>query len=142
MPWRASFLSWLLILGLAVANGGLREAVLIPALGPSAGLILSGILLSCVIALVAYVLVRTTDRLTIPQGLRLGFFWLSLTLIFELGFGRLVQHKSWSELGDAYTFEGGNLWPVVLLVTLLAPAVAAWLRARSEQDTRRRRTLR
>ena len=93
MPWRACFLSWLLILGLAIANGGLREAVLIPTLGPSAGLVLSGILLSSLIALVAYVLVRTAGRLTVPQGLRLGLFWLSLTLIFELGFGRLVQHR-------------------------------------------------
>ena len=28
------------------------------------------------------------------------------------------------ELLDAYTFEGGNIWPLVLLATLLAPRLA------------------
>ena len=60
-----------------------------------------------------------------------GVFWLFLTLVFEFGFGRLVQHKSWSEVLDAYTSEGGNIWPVVLLVTLLAPYIAAVVRSRS-----------
>ena len=39
-----SFLAWLVILCLAVANGALREAILIPSLGKSSGLILSGVL--------------------------------------------------------------------------------------------------
>ena len=42
----------------------------------------------------------------------------------------LVQHKAWADLFSAYTFQGGNLWPLVLAVTLLAPWVAARLRGR------------
>jgi hypothetical protein len=39
----------------------------------------------------------------------------------------LVQHKTWEELWAAYTFADGNLWPLVLVVVLLAPPVmAAW----------------
>jgi len=127
-----SLLAWLLILGFAVANGALREAVLIPSLGKSTGLVLSGILLSLVIAFVAHAFVRLGKGVTPPQGMRVGVLWLFLTLIFELGFGRLAQHKSWSELLDAYTFKDGNLWPVVLLAVLVAPYVAALLRARSK----------
>ena len=127
-----SVLAWLLILCLAVANGALREAVLIPSLGRSFGLVLSGVLLlSLLIALVAYAFVRSRTRLSPAQGMFVGVFWLFLTLVFEFGFGRLVQHKSWSELLDAYTFNGGNIWPVVLLVTLLAPYIAAVVRSRS-----------
>jgi hypothetical protein len=138
MPLLGSILTWLLILALAIANGTLRETVLIPALGRTAGLFLSGILLSCLIALVAYAFVRTCQPLTAAQGLLLGAIWLCLTVVFEFGFGSLVQHKSWGEMMDAYTFEDGNIWPVVLLVTFLAPAVAAWLRGRSMQGTRKR----
>ena len=126
-----SVLAWLLILCLAVANGALREAVLIPSLGRSFGLVLSGVLLSLLIAVVAYAFARSRTRLSPAQGMFVGVFWLFLTLVFEFGFGRLVQHKSWSELLDAYTFNGGNIWPVVLLVTLLAPYIAAVVRSRS-----------
>ena len=126
-----SLLAWLLILCLAVANGALREAVLIPSLGRSFGLVLSGVMLSLLIALVAYAFVRSRTRHSPAQGMFVGVFWLFLTLVFEFGFGRLVQHKSWSELLDAYTFNGGNIWPVVLLVTLLAPYIAAVVRSRS-----------
>ena len=58
MPLLKPILAWLVILGLAIANGTLREALLIPALGESGGLILSGLLLCLLVALVAYGLVR------------------------------------------------------------------------------------
>ncbi len=124
-----ALLAWLLILVLAIANGIFREAVLIPALGRTGGLIASGLLLSALIALVAYGLVRLT-RATPAQGMRIGTGWLALTLAFEFAFGRYVQHKAWTELLQAYTFQDGNLWPLVLAVTLLAPPAAAKLRVR------------
>ena len=124
-----SLLAWLVILGLAIANGILREEILIPALGKPGGLILSGVLLSMLIVLVAYVLVRYSRDLAASKGLQIGVLWLSLTLAFEFSFGRYVQHKSWAELLDAYAFKEGNIWPVVLVVTLLAPYLALRLRA-------------
>ena len=126
-----SLLAWLLILCLAVANGALREGVLIPSFGKSGGLILSGVLLSSLVALVAYAFVRLQEGITVSQGLSIGVLWLCLTLVFEFGFGRYVQHKPWAELLDAYTFKDGNIWPVVLFVTLLAPYLAALLHAKS-----------
>ncbi len=129
-----SLLAWLIILGLAVANGALREAVLIPALGKPSGLVLSGVLLSSLVALVAYGLVRVKQDVTVSQGLLIGILWLSLTLTFEFTFGRYVAHQSWAELLDAYTFKDGNIWPVVLVVTLLAPTAAALFHARSRRE--------
>lgn len=117
---------WLAILVLAVANGALREAVLIPKLGSAPGLILSGILLSGLVLGVAY--------LSLPwlhaQGRELifiGLGWLVATLIFEFSFG-LLQGKPLSEILDAYTFNGGNIWPLVLLIVALAPWLAGTLR--------------
>lgn len=124
MPLTRALAAWLVILTLAIANGALREAVLIPMLGARAGLVSSGIALSLAVLLVAFALARLTPGLTVRQGARIGALWLVLTLAFEFTFGRLVAHKAWSELFAAYTFEGGNLWPVVLLVTLLSPIIA------------------
>ncbi|MDR7308000.1 hypothetical protein [Rhodoferax saidenbachensis] len=126
-----SLLTWLLILCLAVANGALREVVLIPSIGKSLGFILSGALLSVFVAFVAYAFVRFQPGITVSQGFRIGILWVCLTLGFEFSFGRYVQHKSWAELLDAYTFKDGNVWPVVLLITLLAPYFAALFHAKS-----------
>lgn len=125
-----SLAAWFLILCLAIANGALREAVLIPALGKFSGLIISGVLLSAIIALVSYAFVRLQRAVSASQGFKVGILWLCLTLVFEFGVGRYVQHKAWSELLEAYTFKDGNIWPVVLAVTLLAPYFAALLRSR------------
>ncbi|WP_208002189.1 hypothetical protein [Luteimonas yindakuii] len=46
---------WLAILGYAVFNGILREAILIPALGKTAGLLLSGLLLSALVLAITYI---------------------------------------------------------------------------------------
>lgn len=126
-----SLLAWLVILCLAVANGALREVVLIPSIGKSHGYILSGALLSLFVAFVACALVRFQQGITVSQGFRIGILWLCLTLAFEFSFGRYVQHKSWAELLDAYTFKDGNVWPVVLLITLLAPYFAVLFHAKS-----------
>lgn len=123
-------IAWLLILSLAIANGALRETVLIPSLGKSAGLVLSGVLLCLLVLLVAYGFVRFLRVVSVSQGLIIGFFWVLLTLAFEFGFGRYVQHKPWSELWDAYTFSEGNIWPVVLLAILVTPSLTVWLQGR------------
>jgi hypothetical protein len=60
--------------------------------------------------------------------LLIGILWLILTLVFEFGFGHFLQHKTWPQLLKAYTFQEGNLWPLVLIVTTLAPLLAAYLR--------------
>lgn len=118
---------WAVILVLAMLNGALREYALIPGLGTPAGLIASGLLLSVLILAVAFAALPWLNPRGAGQLLAVGLGWLALTLIFEFSFG-LWQGKSWPQLLANYTFENGNLWPVVLLVTALAPWLAAKLR--------------
>jgi hypothetical protein len=117
---------WALILVLAILNGALREAVLLPALGKPWGLTLSGLLLAACIVAVALAFVPRIVRQGGVEPWRIGLRWLVLTLVFEFGFGRLVQGRSWDELLQAYTFADGNLWPLVLVVTAVAPSLAVW----------------
>ncbi|MDO6442367.1 MULTISPECIES: hypothetical protein [unclassified Marinobacter] len=118
---------WASILVLAIANGVLREFVLIPFLGTPAALVLSGLLLSTLIIGVAYLSLPWLQVRRPVQLWAIGLGWLALTLIFEISFG-LWQGKSWPELLAAYTFKGGNVWPVVLVATAVGPYIAAQLR--------------
>lgn len=130
--WLKAATLWLVILVLAILNGILREKMLIPMLGDITGFAVSGIILSCCIFIVAFAAAPWYGRMTSRQWILVGLFWLGLTLAFEFGFGILVQHKSPGTLLAAYTFRGGNLWPVVLTVTFVSPWLAAKLRRRTD----------
>ena len=119
-----ALLVWLSILLLAIANGLLREAVLAPLFGPVLALIASGIVLAALIQLTAFVALPWLGRTSaLVYGL-IGLLWLLTTLIFEFGFG-IVQGHSMAQLFEAYMFKDGNIWPLVLVVTAVAPYVAA-----------------
>ena len=115
---------WLAILCAAIANGAFREVVLIPHLGRTSGLQLSGGLLAALVLAITYLSLPWLGVRRIGPLLGVGRGWLVLTLVFEFAFGRL-QGKSWSALLEAYTFKDGNLWPLVLLVVAAAPWLAA-----------------
>ncbi|MBM7454183.1 hypothetical protein HNR62_000007 [Oceanisphaera litoralis] len=125
-----AFVLWLVILVLAIINGGLREALLMQVFGHSLALPLSGMLLSVLILAVTCLALPWFGRLPARGYAAIGMGWLCLTLVFEFGFGYLIQGKSWPQLVEAYTFRDGNLWPIVLLVVASAPYVAAKIRHR------------
>ncbi len=115
---------WMAILLMAVANGVFREKTLIPRLGKTPGLVLSGLLL-CLLILVVTCFALPWLHLQHPsQAIGIGLGWLALTLAFEFALGRF-QGKSWSSILAAYTCKDGNLWPLVLLLTAAAPYIAA-----------------
>lgn len=118
---------WLLILGLAFSNAALRELVLIPRLGKVQGLTLSGVMLALLVLLVAYGSVPWLGARRASEWIAIGLGWFVLTLAFDLVLG-LLQHKPMHLLFEAYLFKQGNLWSVVLLITAIAPYLAARLR--------------
>jgi len=122
-----ALLVWVGILALAVINGAIREAVIIPVLGLTHAFILSGVLLMSFIVGVTYLVLPWMGVRKTTQLIVIGFGWLCLTLAFEFSFG-LLQGKSLPELLNAYTFNGGNIWPLVLLVTASAPYLSAKFR--------------
>lgn len=118
-------LAWAAILVLAILNGIARETLLVPAIGETAARAASGLVLASLVYLVAYVAIPYIGAVSVAQAWAIGLLWTMMTLVFEFGFG-FAQHKRASELREAYTFRRGNLWPLVLLMTLIAP----WLVAR------------
>jgi len=93
--------------------------------------VLSGALLALVILGVALASIGWLRIHRASSALKTGAFWLLLTLGFEFGFGHFIQGKSWPVLLEAYTFQDGNIWPLVLVVTLFAPLIAWRIRGRS-----------
>jgi hypothetical protein len=118
---------WLLLLVLAVGNGALRESVLLKVLPHTAAFVCSGVLLMAAVVLVSIATIGWLGRLNLSTCLLVGILWLALTIGFEFSFG-LARGRSLSTLLDAYRFRGGDLWPEVLLIIALAPAIGAYCR--------------
>ena len=90
--------------------------------------IVSGVILATCIFVVAWLAVPWWGALAARQWWWIGAFWFALTIVFEFSFGRFAQHKTWAELLEAYTFTGGNIWPLVLVAILISPRLAAGVR--------------
>lgn len=113
--------TWLFLVILAIFNGGLREKVLIPLLGESYALPVSGIFLSVAIFVVTFFVVPFLRIQSSYQAWFIGITWVMLTLVFEFLFGHFFLKVSWERLFNAYDPSSGNLLLVVLLVTLCSP---------------------
>ena len=115
-----AILIWILIIPIAILNGGLREYVLVK-LGNLA-LPLSGIILSLCIFVVAYLLVPKIKNCTKKDYIFFGVMWFILTNLFDLiayinagvGFAGLVQ---------SYNILTGNTWLLVVLTALFSPVI-------------------
>ena len=122
-----SLVIWFALLVLATANGLLREGLLLKILPRKLAFTCSGLTLIAAVLLVCLLTISWLGRSALGQYLLIGMLWLALTLAFEFGFG-LMRGRSLASLLDAYRFKDGNIWPVVLVVIALAPAVAAFAR--------------
>lgn len=119
---------WLLIVIAAILNGGLREIFLTPLLGAQLSLPISGITLSVLVFVITYLSIPFLSDVKSGAYLRIGLFWIILTLSFEYLFGHYVMGKSWNEINQVFDVQNGNLFIVVLFVTALSPWTAAKLK--------------
>jgi hypothetical protein len=122
------FALWCAIIPFAIVNGIVRERVLNGILGLRRARVASGVLLSGIIFGWTVATITWIDWPPLLPYVAMGLVWLILTVAFEFGFGRLVAKRTWPELFAPYRFEGGDLWPVVLVVVTVSPPLAALLR--------------
>lgn len=121
-------LLWAAIIPMAIANGILRDAVLVRSLGQSRARTISGLILSALILAWTILTIPWVPLPGLMQYAGVGLLWLTLTVAFEFIFGRVVAQKSWQELLRAYRFENGDIWPLVLMAVTVSPVAAAALR--------------
>jgi len=108
---------------IAVANGALREAWLVPRFGEHAARQLSTLLLVALLAIYVGTVTRTWPILSGRQAIAVGALWLALTLAFEFALGRFVSGLSWREMIAEYDLTAGRLWALVPLWVAVAPYV-------------------
>jgi hypothetical protein len=118
-----ALLGWLFLLLLAILNGALRQAVLIPRWGERVGHIVSTLLLCALILGATWMVMRWVRPASARDAWLIGGVWLGLTLGFEFLGGHYLFGDSWAELLAAYDVAAGQIWILVLITTLLAPVL-------------------
>ncbi|HEY6830494.1 MAG TPA: hypothetical protein VI259_26795 [Gemmatimonadaceae bacterium] len=117
---------WAIMAVAMTANGITRELLLKRMLDPGNADVLSAILGIALIALITSIGFRAIGAASAMELLALSLALVVATVVFETVLGRVVDHKSWSELLAHYDLLRGELWPLVLLWLALTPFV--WVR--------------
>lgn len=115
-----AFLIWVMIIPIAILNGGFREYVLVK-LGKLA-LPLSGIILSTCIFIVAYLLVPKIKNCVKRDYIFFGVMWFVLTNLFDLS-AYIKEGEGFVGLLQSYNIFTGNTWLLVVLTALFAPMI-------------------
>lgn len=119
-----SMLVWLGIIPLAILNGGLREAILLPTLGTIA-LPISGMLLAAMSFLLTYLCLPRLGVGTRADYIKIGIIWFCATIIFEFALG-FATGEIFADMLAAYNIFTGNLWLLVVIFIGCTP----WLTAK------------
>jgi len=120
-----AFAIWILLLILAILNGGARDMLITPKVGDSAGHIISTIALCVLILLVSYYSIRWINPTKSLDPLIVGLFWVTLTVAFEFLAGHYLFENSWAKLLADYNVMQGRVWILVLVTDFTAPLWAA-----------------
>lgn len=117
---------WVLMAIVAVANGGLRETLIIPRVGEYAGHLLSTALLVTAILLISALYFRGTGIAhTRAELLLVGAGWTILTVGFEFLVGHVEGTPVSVTLGQ-YNVLAGQVWIAVSLTLLCSPLFFGW----------------
>ena len=124
-----AILAWALIIAAESVHGALRRILLDPDTAFALRQVSVGVAVLIVFAVTwgssRWVAVRGTGAL-----LGVGLLWVVLTLAFEFGLGRALG-MSVQQIAEGYDLSKGNIMPLGLLATALAPWIVARLKSRS-----------
>jgi hypothetical protein len=123
---------WLILLVVMFTNGIVRVRVLQPRLGEDTARQVATVTGIALVLALSFLFVRRLDSPTSRELLQIGILWLVLTVAFEFGMG-IVSGASWQTMLADYDLRRGRLWPIALVVILLAP----WLWGKAGVSSRR-----
>ena len=121
-------LIWLVIIAVETVHGILRGILLMPIVGDLPARQTGVLVGSLLIFGVTYLFIRWIAARTKPQLLGVGVLWVALTVLFEIGLGRLVLGLPWERISEDYDVTRGGFMGLGLLFMAAAPWLAAWLR--------------
>ncbi len=124
---------WLLFLGIAIVNGGIREKYFQNYMDELLAHQFSTLLLIAGIFLFTTFFVKIkqiTDKKTL---LLTGIFWASLTIVFEFLFFYFIGGKPLAILLADYNLLKGRLFSLVIIGTLFSPIISSRLFIKTQQ---------
>ena len=118
------------MVGLAIANGALRDVGYRAVVGDRAAQQLSTVILLLLFGGYFWGLFTVWPLASVRQAWTVGTLWGVMTLAFEFGFGHWVAGQSWRQLREAYHLHKGQLWPLIPLWVWIGPVVCfRWMSA-------------
>jgi hypothetical protein len=137
MILRRALAVWLIIMCAEFIHGILRTVLLVPYVGDFQSRQIAVFSGSILILIIACLFVRWMRTDTFRALASIGFVWLVLTLLFELGFGRFILHLPWHRLLEDYDIARGGLLLFGMIFLTLSPLIAARLRGVKLRDYRK-----
>jgi hypothetical protein len=116
-------IAWFGMMGLAIANGAVRDVVYRARMGDRAAHQISTVILLLLFGGYFWGLFTVWPLASVRQAWEVGTLWGVMTLAFEFGFGHWVAGQSWSVLLQAYRLHEGQLWLFVPLGVWIGPVV-------------------
>jgi hypothetical protein len=123
-----AFAIWLLIISAEFVHGVLRTLFLAPLAGDFQARQISVFIGSIIILAIAYFSIRWIRADNNLSLVTVGFVWLILTLLFEVGLGRFVFGFSWERILSDYDISKGGLLLFGLIILTLSPLIVYKLR--------------
>ena len=122
-----AFFVWLGIIVAESLQGMMRTLLVAPLIGEFTARQAAVATGSLLVLLITWLAFPAMNLRNAAQALRVGLFWVVLTILFELGIGRLGG-ATWQRLLEDYDLRHGGLLPLGLIVMLLAPSIVMTLR--------------
>ena len=123
-------LLWLPMVGIAVLNGAVREAVFVKRVGGPRAHRLSTLILIVLLGIYMWWAVPMAAPHSAIDAAALGLLWLALTVAFEFLFGHYAGKQPWRAVLADYNLAAGRLWALVPAWVAIAPYLFFKLRAR------------
>lgn len=133
MLWLRAVAVWLVLITVEAVHGTLRTLFLQPYLGDFRARQVSVFTGIALILLIAWLFSGWLNAGSPRKLLSVGALWLVLTLLFEVGLGRLVLGYPWERILSDYDLSRGGLLSFGMIVLALAPLLAARWRHRPLQ---------
>lgn len=115
-------LTWVCFVPMAVLNGVIREKVYRSVVGElRAHQIATALASGAFFSWTFFIFRKQVALLDRTRLLLIGGSWVSMTMLFEFGFGHYVAKTPWKKLFHDYNMLKGRVWSLFLLTELVSP---------------------
>ena len=115
---------WVILAVSAIVVATFRNGVLLPPFGEQTAHQLGTVMFLVVQFIIIFFFIKKFKIKDIKTLLRIGLFWITLTMLFEFCFGHYVIGHPWEKLFADYNLFNGRLWLIVLINNIAAPIIS------------------